>query len=122
MMNGLSFVVAALAVWRVTHFVVAEEGPFAVSRRLRLLGASLGGAKLFGCFLCVSVWAAVPFALLLTRRPLELVVLIPALSGAAILLERVTTRNEAAVPLYAEEPLYTEEPEEKKEESDVLLR
>jgi hypothetical protein len=93
---------------------VLEEGPWQLSRRLRLLGASLGAAKLFGCFLCFSVWAAIPFALILTRRPLELVLLIPALSGAAILLERFTTREEA-VPLYVEE-------EEKKEESDVLLR
>jgi hypothetical protein len=115
-MSALGFVVAALAVWRVTHFIVLEDGPFAISRRLRFLGAAVGAAKLFGCFLCVSVWAAIPFALLLTRRPLELVVVIPALSGAAILLERITTRGETPAPLYVEEP------EEKKEESDVLLR
>lgn len=115
-MEGLTFAVAALAVWRVTHLVVLEEGPWQLSHRLRLLGASLGAAKLFGCFLCFSVWAAVPFALILTRRPLELVLLIPALSGAAILLERFTAREET-VPLYVEE-----EEQEKKEESNVLLR
>jgi hypothetical protein len=118
-MQAITFVAAALAVWRVTHLVVLEEGPWQLSHRLRLLGASLGAAKLFGCFLCFSVWAAVPFALLLTRRPLELLLLIPALSGAAILLERATAREETAVPLYVEE---AEEEEKKKEESDVLLR
>lgn len=115
-MQALTFVAAALAVWRVTHLVVLEEGPWQLFHRLRLLGASLGAAKLFGCFLCFSVWAAIPFALLLTRRPPELLLLIPALSGAAILLERATARDETVVPLYAEEE------ELKKEESDVLLR
>jgi hypothetical protein len=111
-MYGMAFAVAALPVWRVTHLFVNEQGPWQLFHRLRLFGASIGAAKLFGCFLCFSVWAAIPFALLLMRRPLELVMLIPALSGAAILLERVTARGEVAAPLYVEE----------KEESDVVLR
>jgi hypothetical protein len=82
------FVVAALAVWRVTHLLVAEDGPFEAIARLRAALARFTG--LFDCFYCLSLWVAVPPAVLLAGSILEGVGLWLALSAGAILLERAT--------------------------------
>lgn len=84
----LSFVMAVLATWRITHLLVYEDGPADVIVRLRLrLGQGFIGA-LMDCFNCLSLWVAIPMALLVSRNPVELLVVWPALSGAACLLER----------------------------------
>jgi hypothetical protein len=104
-----------LAVWRVTHLLSAEDGPWDVFVRLRMLvGKGFWGA-LVNCFYCLSVWTAVPFAYWLGESWKERLLLWPALSGAAILLERLTSdRHENDLPHAA----YFEQPEE----TDVLLR
>ena len=91
-MSVAAFVITAFAVWRVTNLFVAEEGPWDVFGRIRR-AAARAGIRLMACFLCVSVWVAIPFALLLTLEWRALIVLIPALSGAAIALERATNRD-----------------------------
>lgn len=95
-MSTLSFMAAVLAVWRVTHLVVVEDGPFDILRRLRDGGARIGLERSINCFLCCSVWVAIPFALVIARGWKELVLVLPALSGGAILLERVTRERDAA--------------------------
>jgi hypothetical protein len=97
-MSTIWFLAAVLAVWRVTHLVVVEDGPFDLLRRVRELGARIGLERLLNCFLCGSVWVAVPFAILIARGWKETVVLVPALSGGAILLERITRERGAAAP------------------------
>lgn len=88
----LAFVLAILATWRVTYLVAREDGPFNLLARLRArLGSGFFGT-LMDCFTCLSVWIAAPFALLLTRDPLEGVLMWLALSGAACLIERITER------------------------------
>ncbi len=50
--DGLFFCVATLAVWRLTHLLHAEDGPFDVFVRLRR-GAGEGFfGKLLDCFHC----------------------------------------------------------------------
>jgi hypothetical protein len=95
-MSALGFLAAVLAVWRVTHLIVVEDGPWDVVRRLRGVGERIGLERLVNCFLCCSVWVAIPFALLLTREWKGVAIVLPALSGGAILLERVTREREAA--------------------------
>jgi hypothetical protein len=95
-MSTIAFLTAVLAVWRVTHLAVVEDGPFDLLRRLREAGARLGLERLINCFLCCSVWMAIPFALLIARGWKEIVIVLPALSGGAILLERVTRERDAA--------------------------
>jgi hypothetical protein len=90
------FALAVLAVWRVTHLLVHEDGPWDVLVRVRGAAQKLHLDRLVRCFLCASVWIAVPFALVLTLRWRELVLLVPALSGGAILLERATAREQTA--------------------------
>ena len=58
----LRFVLAALAVWRLTHLLAAEDGPWDLILRARgRLGATIWG-KMLDCFNCLSLWIAIPFA------------------------------------------------------------
>ena len=85
----LSFVLAVLATWRVTHLLANEDGPVdLIFRFRRLLDQSLAG-RLMDCFNCLSLWIAAPAALFVSRRPMEWLFTWLALSGAACLLERV---------------------------------
>jgi len=88
------FVLGALAVWRITHLLFAEDGPWdAVIRLRRLAGTGLWGG-LLDCFHCLSLWIAAPFALSLGSEWTERLLLWPALSAGAILLERLTAHEQ----------------------------
>ena len=102
-----------LTVWRITHLLYAEDGPWRVVVRLRTkLGEGFFGT-LLDCFHCLSVWVAAPVATLIGVNWREQCFLWPALSGAAILLERLTQRQSTiAIPHYTEDP----------EANHVLLR
>ncbi|HEX4453356.1 MAG TPA: DUF1360 domain-containing protein [Kofleriaceae bacterium] len=91
--------VGILVTWRVTHLLHAEDGPWNALVRLRRLVRAVGG-KLFDCFYCLSLWVAAPFALALGESWEERGLLIPALSAAAILVERVTS---PPMPNYVED-------------------
>jgi len=115
------FFLLTLAVWRVTHLLQAEDGPFDIFLRLRRrLGHGLWG-KLLDCFYCLSVWISAPAAWLAGQDWPERLLLWPALSGAAILLEHLNVGLQAwaysrPAVLYAEDPLPAEDKE------DELLR
>jgi Protein of unknown function (DUF1360) len=94
-------VVGSLVVWRVTHLVVSEDGPWQLSARLRRAAGDGFFGTLLDCFYCLSVWMAITPALLLGRTWLERLLLIPALSAAAIIIERSTA--EAPLPNYLED-------------------
>jgi hypothetical protein len=84
-----SFVLAVLATWRITHLLANEDGPADLVVRFRVrLGSGLVG-KLMDCFQCLSLWVALPLALFVSRRPMDLLLTWLALSGAACLLERI---------------------------------
>ena len=95
----LSLVLAVLATWRVTHLLASEDGPGDVIFRLRRwVGESVWG-KLMDCFNCLSLWIAIPFALFVSRQPLEWPVIWLAISGGACLLERMVREPVLAQPL-----------------------
>jgi Protein of unknown function (DUF1360) len=108
----LRFLIAALAAWRVSHMLACEDGPWDILARLRRrLGPGVLG-KMMDCFQCLSIWIAIPFALYLHPSPVEFLVVWPAISGAACLLE-------GARP----EPVIVERlPSGKGDPSDGLLR
>ena len=97
--GSFQFVLGALAVWRITHLLHAEDGPWnAFGRLRRLLGQNEFG-RMMDCFYCLSVWIALPFAAAAGKGWREGALLWPAFSGAAILLERVTTHPETTPPV-----------------------
>ena len=90
--------VGVLVVWRVTHLLQAERGPWSLLERLRARAGTGGFGELLHCFYCLSLWIAAPVALVVTDRWTERALLWPALSAGAILLERVTQSSADAPP------------------------
>jgi len=102
------FAVGVLGVWRITHLLAVEDGPADVLARLRAALHDAPAGRLLDCFQCASLWIAAPFAVALGSERAEQLLLWPALSGAAILLDRVVERAAAPPPaLYVEHPMPT---------------
>jgi len=97
-MRLYGFLLGTLSVWRVTHLLNAEDGPWDVIVRLRRMAGEGFFGQLLDCFLCLSVWIAAPFALFLGRSVSERILMWPALSAGAILLERATDREHGEPP------------------------
>lgn len=87
-------VLSILCVWRVTHLLNAEDGPWDLLVRLRRRVGNGFWGGLLDCFYCLSLWVAALLALSLGQGWKERLLLWPALSGAAILLERTTAQPE----------------------------
>jgi len=104
------FLLGTLAVWRVTHLLTSEAGPWDVLDHLRTRLGNNFLQGLFDCFYCLSLWVAIGFALVLGGTWKAALFVWPALSGGAILLERITSR---AATGDAEQPVvYFEDQEE----------
>ena len=103
-------VLGVLAVWRVTHLLQAEDGPWDLSLRLRRAAGTGFWGRLLDCFYCLSLWVALPVALFVGTGWGERALLWLGLSGGAIVLDRATT---PASPFLEDAA---------KEESDALLR
>lgn len=92
-----------LSVWRVTHLLNAEDGPWNLMVRLRRRAGTGFWADLLDCFYCLSLWIAAPLAYFIGSRWFERLLLWPALSAGAILLERLVPERTAAPPFYSED-------------------
>ena len=90
-MSLLNLTIAILATWRLTHFLWGEDGPWNASARLRRIAGDGFWGALLDCFYCLSLWIATPAAWWMSSEWPEAVMLWLAISGGAILLERVTT-------------------------------
>lgn len=93
----LLVILAIGAVWRLTHMLQSEDGPFGVFARLQAWVARrpyrVGGINQgFNCFLCLSVWTALPFALLLSPNKYFVIYWL-ALSAGAILVEQLSSQQ-----------------------------
>jgi hypothetical protein len=97
-MTVIGLAIGILGVWRITHLLHAENGPWNVMERFRALIGAGFWSSLFSCFYCLSLWVAAPFAVLLAGDAKQRLLLWPALSGGAILLERLTSRDAASLP------------------------
>lgn len=86
----LQCLLSALAVWRITHLIVTEEGPWLIFSRIRDWAGPGFWGQLLNCFYCLSLWVAAPFAWWLGFGWPGGFVAWWALSGAAVLLERST--------------------------------
>ena len=83
----LWFVLGVLAVWRMTHLLHLEHGPWGVIARGRTAAKRLGLGDLVHCFFCLSLWVAAPVAwCLATSWPGRAIAWL-ALSAGAILIE-----------------------------------
>ena len=96
--------VGILCCWRITHLLQAEDGPWDIVVRLRRRAGNGFFGKALDCFYCLSVWIAFPIAWRLGDNWQNLLLLWAAISGGAILLERLTAPAAAPLPIYYEEP------------------
>jgi hypothetical protein len=87
------FILCTLAVWRIAHLLSQEDGPFdAVIKFRKLFGQGFFGS-LLDCFYCLSLWIAIPFAILLSNAWLQGIITWLALSGASCLLFKFTDKK-----------------------------
>ncbi len=93
-----------LSVWRITHLLQAEDGPWDLTVRFRrFLGNGFLG-KLLDCFACLSLWVAAPFAVWLGDGNGQRLLLWLSFSAGALLLERLPDRSPGPPPaLYFED-------------------
>lgn len=103
-MNFYWLLLGALAVWRVTHLLNSEDGPWQMVVRVRRLAGDGFFGELLDCFYCLSLWVAAPLAVVLGSGVKERLLLWPALSAGAILIERLTAaRQTPAQSIYFED-------------------
>ena len=91
-------ILGVLAVWRITHLLNAEDGPWDVLVKLRRLAGNGVFGGLLDCFYCLSLWVAAPLAWLLGDGWKLRLLLWPALSAGAILLEKLASRQRDVPP------------------------
>jgi len=88
-MKAYELFLATLCVWRITHLLQAEDGPWDLVVRLRrAVGEGFVG-RLLDCFYCLSLWVSAPFALGFGESWRERLLLWPSFSALAIFLERL---------------------------------
>jgi hypothetical protein len=81
------FGLGVLAVWRVTHLLHVEHGPWGLFACIRTAALRLGLGDLFACFYCLSLWTAAPAAWWLASSWQGRLLAWLALSAGAILIE-----------------------------------
>jgi hypothetical protein len=103
-MRFSSFLLGALFVWRITHLLSAEDGPWDIIVRLRRAAGQGFLGQMLDCFYCLSSWVSAVLAIFLGTKISEIILLGPALSAGAILLERVMhyTYGESPAPFIEE--------------------
>ncbi len=90
-MGAFRFIIIVLVVWRITHLLGKEDGPFNIIFLIRKKAGAGFFGSLLDCFYCLSIWVALPFGLWFGRNWGERFLFWLALSGAACLLEQATT-------------------------------
>ena len=97
-MSFYGLILGVLCVWRITHLLQAEDGPWNLVVRLRRAVGTSWLGEVLDCFQCLSLWIAIPFAWVLGETWIERFLLWLALSAGAILLERSTGSNSPRMP------------------------
>jgi hypothetical protein len=87
------YLILVIVVWRITHLLSMEDGPFdLVFKTRKRLGNSFFG-KLMDCFYCLSIWIGLLAAFYAGKTAIDIILLCLYYSGASILLEKATNKN-----------------------------
>jgi hypothetical protein len=99
----IDLVIAALAVWRVSHMLVYESGPWSIFETLRYrVGAtwdvcseqrSSTVTNVFCCTRCISVWVSAVVVALMFHSVGFILVMVFAVSGLSVFVQRITERS-----------------------------
>ena len=96
-------ILGILAVWRISYLLTAEAGPWNLLGRIRQWLEKAFRTELPSCLYCLGVWIAAPFAFILGESWKQRLLLWPALSAGAIILER-SVHRETPATIYYEDP------------------
>jgi len=103
-MHTYFLILGVLGAWRITHLLNQEAGPGEVLAKFRRFLGTGSWGQLLDCFYCLSLWVSAPFALVIGKGWLECLLLWPALSGATIVVERLSAERQPPVRgFYVEE-------------------
>lgn len=92
-MTFFYFILMLLAVWRVTHLIQAEDGPFDLIFKIRKLAGNGFFGQLMDCFYCLSLWVALLPGFWYGAGWDQKILLWLALSGGAIILEKISNKS-----------------------------
>lgn len=103
-MTVFTFIVASLAVWRLSYAIVNEKGPLDVFARLRArLGArqkrSGGLFDLVSCVRCLSFWIGLVAALGVAESLLQWFAYALGFSAVATLIDLTLSKKHNAFPI-----------------------
>jgi hypothetical protein len=87
------YLILVIIVWRLTHLISMEDGPFDVIIKLRRAAGNSFFGKLMDCFYCLSIWIGLGCALFSGNNLKEIIMLTLYYSGASILLEKLSNKN-----------------------------
>lgn len=90
-MSAYLFVICSLAIWRITHLLAREDGPFDLIFLLRKKAGAGFFGNLLDCFYCLSIWISAVFSVFVTECWKDGFLHWLAFSGAACLLEKLTS-------------------------------
>lgn len=89
----VKYLVIVIVVWRLTHLITTEDGPFDLIIKLRKgVGNSFLG-KLMDCFYCLSIWIGLAFAIYSEKNVEMIIIFTLYYSGSSILIEKLTNKN-----------------------------
>lgn len=102
-MTPFAFIVASLAIWRLSHGIVKEDGPLMMWARLRARLArtqrhSGGLFDMVSCVRCISFWISLVGALIVSNSFLGLFAYAFALSASASLIDKLYSLNFVTTP------------------------
>lgn len=93
-MNDLEkYLIIVVVVWRLTHLISAEDGPFDLIFKLRKLFGNSFVGKLMDCFYCLSIWIGFLCAIYIGNTTIDVLFLTLFYSGASILVEKLTNKT-----------------------------
>jgi hypothetical protein len=96
------FLLGLLSVWRITHLLSSEDGPWEVVVWIRRKSGLGFWGKLLDCFYCLSLWISAPFAFMIGSSFRERFCLWLAFSAGAILLQRYVPETQPPTPTFFE--------------------
>ena len=93
-MNALEkYFLLVIVVWRLTHLITSEDGPFDVIIRIRKMFGNSFFGKLMDCFYCLSIWIGLLIGWYAGSNLEEIILLAFYYSGTSLLLEKLTNKN-----------------------------
>lgn len=88
-MTWFSFILALLAVYRVSHLLTQEDGPFDLFSTLReKLGQATWVGRGAACLLCVSFWLSALPAFYLARTYVEFALYWGGIAGGVLVIRK----------------------------------